>query len=87
VKVIFPGFYIARFCATARSKSCGLTNDKFNLFLANSISTVTAGFSGGRLIIGISDYRGRDQYRRHIHELEQRRSQLRARMYEVLAAD
>src|SRR5437870_11885618 len=39
------------------------------------------------LIIGIADYLGRGQYRRRIHELEQRRSQLRARMYEVFAAD
>ena len=39
------------------------------------------------LIIGMSDYLGRGQYRRRIHELEQRRSQLRARMYEAFAAD
>jgi len=42
---------------------------------------------GVMLIIGISDYLGRGQYRRRIHELEQRRSQLRARMYEAFAAD
>src|SRR5262249_16568039 len=35
------------------------------------------------IIIGIADYLGRGQYRRRIHELEQRRSQLRARMYEA----
>jgi curved DNA-binding protein CbpA len=35
------------------------------------------------LIIGLSDYLGRGQYRRRIRELEQRRSQLRERMYEV----
>src|SRR5438477_11964718 len=38
---------------------------------------------GVMLIIGISDYLGRGQYRRRINELEQRRSQLRERMYEV----
>src|SRR6185436_1386109 len=38
---------------------------------------------GVMLIIGISDYLGRAQYRRRIHELEQRRSHLRERMYEV----
>jgi curved DNA-binding protein CbpA len=38
---------------------------------------------GVMLIIGISDYLGRGQYRRRIDELEQRRSHLRERMYEV----
>src|SRR6266446_5009296 len=40
---------------------------------------------GVMLIIGLADYLGRGQYRKRIHELEQRRSQLRARMYEVFA--
>src|ERR1041385_6351749 len=40
---------------------------------------------GVMLIIGMSDYLGRGQYRRRINELEQRRSQLRARMYEAFA--
>jgi curved DNA-binding protein CbpA len=40
---------------------------------------------GVMLIIGISDYLGRGQYRRRIRELEQRRSQLRERMYEAFA--
>ncbi|PYS38336.1 MAG: hypothetical protein DMG14_18020 [Acidobacteria bacterium] len=39
------------------------------------------------LIIGIADYLGRGQYRRRIHELEQRRSQLRERMYEAFVMD
>jgi hypothetical protein len=39
------------------------------------------------LIFGMSDYLGRGQYSRRIHELEQRRSQLRERMYEAFAAD
>ena len=39
------------------------------------------------LVIGMADYFGRGQYRRRINELEQRRSQLRARMYEAFAAD
>jgi len=39
------------------------------------------------LIIGIADYLGRGQYRRRIHELEQRRSQLRERMYEAFVTD
>ena len=42
---------------------------------------------GVMLIIGMSDYFGRGQYRKRIRELEQRRSQLRARMYEVFASD
>ncbi len=40
---------------------------------------------GVMTIMGISDYLGRGQYRRRIRELEQRRSQLRARMYEAFA--
>jgi len=40
---------------------------------------------GGVLIVmGMSDYLGRGQYRRRIHELEERRSYLRQRMYEAL---
>ena len=42
---------------------------------------------GVMMIIGIADYLGRGQYRRRIHELEQRRSQLRERMYEVFASN
>ena len=42
---------------------------------------------GVMLIIGISDYLGRGQYRRRIRELEQRRSQLRERMYEAFASN
>jgi len=42
---------------------------------------------GVMLIIGISDYLGRGQYRRRINELEQRRTQLRERMYEVYASN
>ncbi len=42
---------------------------------------------GVMLIIGISDYLGRGQYRRRIHELEQRRSHLRERMYEAFASN
>lgn len=41
---------------------------------------------GVMTIIGISDYLGRGQYRRRIHELEQRRSHLRQRMYEVVVS-
>ena len=42
---------------------------------------------GVMLIIGISDYLGRGQYRRRIRELEQRRSQLRDRMFEAFASN
>jgi hypothetical protein len=42
---------------------------------------------GVMLIIGISDYLGRGQYRRRIHELEQRRSHLRERMYEAYVSN
>ncbi len=36
-------------------------------------------------VIGISDYFGRSQYHRRIHELEERRAFLRQRMYEAYA--
>src|ERR1051325_1443483 len=42
---------------------------------------------GVMLIIGITDYLGRGEYRKRIRELEQRRSQLRERMYEVFASN
>src|SRR5215813_10200268 len=42
---------------------------------------------GVMLIMGISDYLGRGQYRRRISELEQRRSHLRRRMYEAFASN
>src|ERR1700758_4952342 len=42
---------------------------------------------GVMLIIGIADYLGRGQYRKRIHELEQRRSQLRERMYEAFVSN
>src|SRR5215471_5399940 len=38
------------------------------------------------IVIGMSDYLGRGQYRRRIHELEERRSHLRQRMYEALVS-
>jgi hypothetical protein len=38
------------------------------------------------MIIGILDYLGRNQYRRRIHELEQRRAFLRQRMYEAFVS-
>ena len=40
---------------------------------------------GVMIVIGMSDYLGRGQYRRRIRELEERRSHLRQRMYEALA--
>jgi len=42
---------------------------------------------GVMLIMGITDYLGRGEYRKRIRELEQRRSQLRERMYEVFASN
>ena len=41
---------------------------------------------GVMIVIGMSDYLGRGQYRRRIRELEERRSHLRQRMYEALAS-
>lgn len=42
---------------------------------------------GVMLIIGITDYLGRGEYRKRIRELERRQSQLRERMYEVFASN
>ena len=42
---------------------------------------------GVMMIMGMTDYLGRGQYRRRIHELEQRRSHLRERMYEVFVSN
>jgi curved DNA-binding protein CbpA len=42
---------------------------------------------GVMLIMGITDYLGRGEYRKRIRELEQRRSQLRERMFEVFASN
>jgi len=42
---------------------------------------------GVMIVMGVSDYLGRSQYRQRIHELEERRSHLRERMFEVYAAD
>jgi hypothetical protein len=55
--------------------------DEFPLVFAFTYFFTLIG--GVMLIIGISDYLGRGQYRRRIRELEQRRSHLRERMYEV----
>src|SRR5215467_3590913 len=41
---------------------------------------------GVMIVIGMSDYLGRGQYRRRIRELEERRSHLRQRMYEALVS-
>jgi len=41
---------------------------------------------GVMIVIGLSDYLGRGQYRRRIRELEERRSHLRERMYEALVS-
>jgi curved DNA-binding protein CbpA len=57
----------------------------FPLFFAFTYFFTLIG--GVMLIIGISDYLGRGQYRRRIRELEERRSHLRERMYEAFAPD
>src|SRR5256884_2437151 len=57
----------------------------FPLFFAFTYFFTLIG--GVMLIIGISDYLGRGQYRRRINELEERRSQLRERMYEAYVSN
>jgi curved DNA-binding protein CbpA len=54
--------------------------------VAFAFSYFFALIGGVMTILGVSDYLGRGQYQRRINELEQRRSQLRQRMYEVYAS-
>jgi curved DNA-binding protein CbpA len=56
--------------------------DEFPTTYAFSYFFVLIG--GTMIVMGISDYLGRGQYRQRIRELEQRRSQLRQRMYEAM---
>jgi hypothetical protein len=59
--------------------------DEFHILFAFTYFFVLIG--GIMLLIGMSDYLGRGQYRRRIRELEQRRSHLRERMYEVFVSN
>src|SRR5690349_6691623 len=54
--------------------------------VAFAFSYFFALIGGVMTILGFSDYLGRGQYRRRIDELEERRSQLRQRMYEVFVS-
>src|SRR5438552_5901253 len=55
-----------------------------NFPMSYAFSYFFALIGGVMIIIGMSDYLGRGQYRRRIRELEERRSHLRQRMYEAL---
>ena len=58
--------------------------DMFDGFpLAYAFTYFFSLIGGVMLVLGISDYLGRGQYSRRIQELEQRRSQLRERMFEA----
>jgi curved DNA-binding protein CbpA len=62
----------------------GIFTDIFEGFPLTFAFTYFFSLIGGVMtIIGISDYLGRGQYRRRIHELEQRRAFLRQRMFEA----
>jgi curved DNA-binding protein CbpA len=54
--------------------------------LAYAFSYFFAMIGGMMIVMGLSDYLGRSQYRRRIRELEERRSFLRQRMYEVIVS-
>jgi curved DNA-binding protein CbpA len=78
------GSIVATLAATIHLSSYFLPADIFDDFPIIFAFTYFFVLIGGvMLIIGASDYLGRGQYRRRIRELEQRRSQLRERMYEV----
>jgi hypothetical protein len=52
--------------------------------LAYAFSYFFAMIGGVMIVMGMSDYLGRSQYRQRIRELEERRSFLRQRMYEAI---
>jgi hypothetical protein len=70
---------------TAYFSSFGAYLDSFQL--ASSFIYFFMLIGGVMIIMGVSDYLGRSQYRQRIHELEERRSHLRERMFEAYAAD
>jgi curved DNA-binding protein CbpA len=82
------GAIIASIAAIMHLSSYLLPSDMFQDFNITFAFTYFFTLIGGvMLIIGMSDYLGRGQYHRRIQELEERRSHLRARMYEIFAAD
>ena len=82
------GAIIASIAAIMHLSSYLLPSDMFQDFNITFAFTYFFTLIGGvMLIIGMSDYLGRGQYHRRIRELEERRSHLRARMYEIFAAD
>src|SRR6516165_7995212 len=81
------GAIIASIAAIMHLSSYLLPSDMFQDFNITFAFTYFFTLIGGvMLIIGMSDYLGRGQYHRRIRELEERRSHLRARMYEIFAA-
>jgi curved DNA-binding protein CbpA len=82
------GAIVASLAAIMHLTAYFVPSDMFQDFNITFAFTYFFTLIGGvMLIFGMSDYLGRGQYRRRINELEQRRSQLRARMYEAFAAD
>jgi curved DNA-binding protein CbpA len=82
------GAIIGSVAAIIHLTSYLLPTDPFQDFNITFAFTYFFTLIGGvMLVIGMSDYLGRGQYRRRIRELEERRDQLRARMYEAFAAD
>src|SRR5215813_2121646 len=82
------GAIVASLAAIMHLTAYFVPSDMFQDFNITFAFTYFFTLIGGvMLLFGMSDYLGRGQYRKRIHELEQRRSQLRARMYEAFAAD
>src|SRR5499427_1793198 len=82
------GSIVASLAAIMHLTAYFVPSDMFQDFNITFAFTYFFTLIGGvMLIIGMSDYLGRGQYRRRIHELEQRRSQLRSRMYEAYVSD
>src|SRR5262252_2711656 len=82
------GAIIASLAAVMHLIAWFVPSDMFQDFNITFAFTYFFTLIGGvMLIIGMSDYLGRGQYRRRIKELEERRSQLRERMYEAYASN
>jgi curved DNA-binding protein CbpA len=81
------GSIIATVAAISHMAAYFLPTDFFQDFpIVFAFSYFFTLIGGVMLIIGMSDYLGRGQYRQRIRELEERRSHLRERMYEAFAS-
>jgi DnaJ domain len=82
------GSIVAIFAAVVHMYGYFFPSDLFEEFPVIFAFTYFFTLIGGvMMIMGMTDYLGRGQYRRRISELEQRRSHLRERMFEVFVSN